>query len=86
MHKLADFLRSEYKAIIVSLCSVAVFGLIFAFANLNKEYFILGAEIIAFSDVIYLFIQYFNYEKRGRPGNCREIGGGKQTIAKSSYK
>lgn len=64
MHKLADFLRSEYKAIIVSLCSVAVFGLIFAFANLNKEYFILGAEIIAFSDVIYLFIQYFNYERR----------------------
>ncbi len=63
MKKLRDFLKTEHKVIFSCLLVIMTFGCIFLFANLNKEYFLLGSEITIFGLIVYLFFAYFNYKK-----------------------
>ncbi len=64
MNKFINYIKSEYKVIIFAIYSIIVFSAIFLFANLEKEYLVLGIEGISFGVFLYLFIQWFNYYKK----------------------
>ena len=64
MNKFINYIKSEYKVIISTIYSIIVFSAIFLFANLEKEYLVLGIEGILFGVFLYLFIQWFNYYKK----------------------
>ena len=64
MNKFINYIKSEYKVIIFAIYSIIVFSAIFLFANLEKEYLVLGIEGILFGVFLYLFIQWFNYYKK----------------------
>ena len=64
MNKFINYIKSEYKVIIFAIYSIIVFSAIFLFANLEKEYLVLGIEGISFGVLLYLFIQWFNYYKK----------------------
>lgn len=64
MNKFINYIKSEYKVIISAIYSIIVFSAIFLFANLEKEYLVLGIEGILFGVFLYLFIQWFNYYKK----------------------
>ena len=48
MNKFINYIKSEYKVIISAIYSIIVFSAIFLFANLEKEYLVLGIEGILF--------------------------------------
>ena len=56
MSKVSDFLKNEYKIIVTVLYTTGVFGIVFSFANFNREYFWLGVKGVAFISAIFLFI------------------------------
>ena len=64
MNKFINYIKSEYKVIISAIYSIIVFSAIFLFANLEKEYLVLGIKGISFGVFLYLFIQWFNYYKK----------------------
>ena len=64
MNRFINYIKSEYKVIIFAIYSIIVFSAIFLFANLEKEYLVLGIEGILFGVFLYLFIQWFNYYKK----------------------
>ena len=64
MKKFIDYLSGEYKVFLSALYAVCTFGAIFLFSSLETEYFRLGFEIILFGLAFYLFIQWFNYQKK----------------------
>lgn len=61
MRKVSDFLKNEYKIIVTVLYTTGVFGIVFSFANFNREYFWLGVKGVAFISAIFLFIEWTNY-------------------------
>ena len=54
MRKVSDFLKNEYKIIVTVLYTTGVFGIVFSFANFNREYFWLGVKGVAFISAIFL--------------------------------
>ncbi|MBF1355915.1 MAG: sensor histidine kinase, partial [Mogibacterium diversum] len=64
MRKVSDFLKNEYKIIVTVLYTTGVFGIVFSFANFNREYFWLGVKGVAFISAIFLFIEWTNYSRQ----------------------
>lgn len=44
--------------------SIFVYGSIFVLRNLDMEYFLLGLRILIFGWIVYMLIQWFNYQKQ----------------------
>ncbi|MBP3872061.1 MAG: sensor histidine kinase [Faecalicoccus sp.] len=64
MNKLKSFLISEYKVFFCLVFSILVYGSIFVLRNLDMEYFLLGLKILIFGWIVYMMIQWFNYQKQ----------------------
>ena len=64
MSKVSDFLKNEYKIISTLIYTTGVFGVVFEFANFNREYFWLGVKGVAFISAIFLFIEWTNYTRQ----------------------
>lgn len=64
MSKVSDFLKNEYKIISTLIYTTGVFGVVFEFANFNREYFWLGVKGVAFISAIFLFIEWINYTRQ----------------------
>ena len=63
MNRLWSFLKSEYRIFFTLLCTCLVFGVVFLFANLDMQYFILSLEIILLCMLIFLIKEWMNYVK-----------------------
>lgn len=64
MNKAIDFLKNEYKIISALIYTTGVFGIVFEFANFNREYFWLGVKGVAFISSVVLFIDWINYSRQ----------------------
>lgn len=64
METFIAYLKSELKVILALVCAGLAFGLVFLFAELPMEYYVLGVNILFFGGVLYLIGQWFTYRKR----------------------
>lgn len=64
MRQCLDFFKNKIQFFATITFTIGVYGAIFVFADLPREYFYLGMKILVFVGILYLFAAWLSYRKQ----------------------